>query len=337
MKIYTTCLLILVSIGAMAQKEMKSVTLQFNHLADSVKLEYNKGYKDWQNNSYTFTRSQFYESEISLKHNSGEVTDLTDYLLVDPETIEYDLGEHELGTLESIVFYVGVPQSVNHNDPSAYPSDHPLYPQNPSMHWGWASGYRFWALEGKIDANNDGVLNKVFQYHAVGNKYYTKVEVPTAGVTSGTDLTIYIDIIYQRLLQNVDIPNTVIEHGDGPAIDLFFNNLKATKSPVFVEGDDNVLVSNNDPHTESVDALQPKSRAFPNPFNDFTYIQYNFDGFNDLELVIADMMGKEIKHFENLPGKGEQKVSLNVPAGFYMYYFKKGDQIIFQDKLSALE
>ena len=63
------------------------------------------------------------------------------------------LGSHDITTLESVRFGVGRSEH-NHLDPSAYPGDHPLAPQLPSMHWGWASRYfhRFgmegWAGEG---------------------------------------------------------------------------------------------------------------------------------------------------------------------------------------------
>ena len=337
--LYTTLVVALTVFSGMAQKTQKNLKLQFNHLADSVQMDFNTAYEDWQGNKYAFTRCQFYVSEMSIKHNNGEVLNLTDeYLLVDRDEVYYDLGTHDLGTIESIVFHIGVPDHVNHLDPSSYPATHPLYPQIPSMHWGWTSGYRFIAIEGLFDADGDNTPEKVFQYHAVGDKYYTQQEVVTAGEEVGNDVTLYIDFIYQNLLNTIDINNSLSVHGDGPVIDKLMNNISSGKEKVFVAGDSDILLSDGEELSQSVlDNAKEPSKAFPNPFNDFTYIQYEFKGNDRVDLYISDLSGKTIKKYSGLQSAGEQKVALNLPAGMYMYYFKRGDHILYQNKITAFE
>lgn len=54
------------------------------------------------------------------------------------------------GTYDAMRFNLGVPESLNHNDPLAAPPHLALT----SMHWGWQAGYRFFRLDGELD---DGV------------------------------------------------------------------------------------------------------------------------------------------------------------------------------------
>ena len=66
------------------------------------------------------------------------------------EATEVDLGSHDVTNVEAVHFHIGVDSSVNHSDPASYPMGHPLAPVFPSMHWGWAAGYRFVAIEGFV-------------------------------------------------------------------------------------------------------------------------------------------------------------------------------------------
>ena len=97
------------------------------------------------------------------------------YILVNANQNNYNIGEIELldDDLISLNFNIGVEYNLNHADPSLQDSSHPLAPQFPSMHWGWAAGYRFAALEGMIDKNQDSIMETVFQYHPVDDSYYS--------------------------------------------------------------------------------------------------------------------------------------------------------------------
>jgi hypothetical protein len=63
---------------------------------------------------------------------------------------------------------IGVIQSLNHLDPSAFPNDSPLNISNAgTMHWGWNTGYIFISIEGKTDTIADATLNlnHSFSFH----------------------------------------------------------------------------------------------------------------------------------------------------------------------------
>ena len=69
---------------------------------------------------------------------------------------------------------IGVIESLNHDDPSAFPNESPLNISNAGpMHWGWNTGYIFIVIEGKADTINDGIalFDHSFSYH-IGTDAY---------------------------------------------------------------------------------------------------------------------------------------------------------------------
>ena len=135
-----------------------SVNIQINHLLDGVRFENEINTVNDLGNDFMIDRLQYYISGFSITHDGGQVTEVEDlYVLVsllnDSESTMIDLGELTFTTLESVNFNLGVDQEANHSDPSLYHPTHALYPKSPSMHWGWTSGYRFIALEGKSGPN----------------------------------------------------------------------------------------------------------------------------------------------------------------------------------------
>ena len=162
---------------------------------------------------YKITRLEYYVSNIRITHDGGQDTPLTDlYLLVRTEADSvFDLGTLTgIGNVESISFSIGIDQAHNHLDPSTYPAGHPLALHNPSMHWGWAGGYRFVAMEGLVGASFDNV----FEVHALGDQNYKNTTVPaTAQVEPNGDRTIRLNADYARLLENIDVSQGLISHG----------------------------------------------------------------------------------------------------------------------------
>ena len=70
--------------------------------------------------------------------------------------------------------FIGVDQTLNHLDPSAFPNDSPLNISNAgTMHWGWNTGYIFLSIEGKVDTIPDGniSLDHNFSFHIGTDSY----------------------------------------------------------------------------------------------------------------------------------------------------------------------
>ncbi len=185
-----------------------NVTLYMAQKLGGQPFAYNTSIEADMGYSFNMTRMQYYISEIKLIHDGGVVTPVTDlYFLVDPAVdAEFQLGEFTITALESIQFSIGVDQAHNHLDPASYPNGHPLAPQNPSMHWGWASGYRFIAIEG-LAGDDSNSLNNTYQIHTIGNTNYKTVIIDVAGEINKDDMSIYVQADYDKFLINIDASN----------------------------------------------------------------------------------------------------------------------------------
>ncbi len=74
----------------------------------------------------------------------------------------------ERASFTNLNFNIGVPNILNHADPSLPSATSALNIANAGdMHWGWNPGYIFAKLEGKVDTTNNGVadFNHNFVFH----------------------------------------------------------------------------------------------------------------------------------------------------------------------------
>lgn len=159
------------------------------------------------------TRLQYYISGIAVIHDGGQEAAFPDlYLLVNPAVDSvFEIGQLPFTNIEGIKFAVGVDQAHNHLDPTAYPNSHPLAPQNPEMHWGWASGYRFIALEGDADGNG-GPLTDHYELHALGDANYLPQTILSTGKTEADGIHIRIKADYTRLLDGISTTGGFVAH-----------------------------------------------------------------------------------------------------------------------------
>lgn len=219
--LYPLLLCLLVS-SAYSQNE---IIIDFTHLMDeqSFQLETEHPQNNTSGNNFTFNRCEFYLADFSITHDGGQVTDIQDtWLLVRPaEQSSFSLGTHNITDVESISWSLGIGQDVNHEDPTLWEVGHPLAPQNPSMHWGWTSGYRFIAIEGLAGEN----VNLTWEIHALGDDNYFEKEIATGSTLSNDEVHIGITGNYANFLFGVSIDGGVIAHGEGgPTVNRVFNN-----------------------------------------------------------------------------------------------------------------
>jgi len=163
--------------------------------------------------SFKVTRLQYYISGISITHSGGAVRSVPGhYILANGSTPVVDaLGVLNVSDVTAVSFYVGVDEANNHLDPSARPAGHPLELKTPNMHWGWAAGYRFAAIEGKSGAS----LDQTFEVHSLGDQHYYKTTVSVTGVTIDGKLIIALNADYVNALRSVEIATGVVAHGSG--------------------------------------------------------------------------------------------------------------------------
>ena len=202
-----------------------SVSLQINHLLDGDTYQSEVETSNNLGQPFMMDRLEYYLSNFKIIHDGGQEILLEDlYVIVslieDFQPSIIDLGSHDIQNLESVSFHMGIEHDANHADPSLWPADHPLAPRWPAMHWGWAAGYRFIALEGMCGPNIDQNL----EFHVIGDEFYK--EIPFEVNLSGQDdYLIEIDAAYDRILDGVDISEGLILHGNLGEIKTVAKNL----------------------------------------------------------------------------------------------------------------
>ena len=260
----------------------KEVAVVINHLYDGEVLNFDNTYIVGDNIPIRFDRIEYYIHLNSLISNQNIATDLIDkYILVNANQNNYNIGYIELldDDLISLNFNIGVEYNLNHADPSLQDSSHPLAPQFPSMHWGWAAGYRFAALEGMIDKNQDSVMETVFQYHPVDDSYYSDTITSEGIIENENNLTIFINANYDRLIENIGTDEGGVYHGIHEENGLLMDNF--SRNNVFTV-----------PENLNLKETYVSNTVFPNPFSNTIQLNLNENSivkvYNSLGLLVDE-------------------------------------------------
>jgi hypothetical protein len=208
--IFSFLLSILINIAAFSQQTVK---LTINHKLNSQAYLTTLTATNNLGNTFKTTRLQYYISKITIIHDGAQTTDAAGvYALVNAATATaIDLGSfNNITTIEGISFGIGVNTPENNQDPTLWPSTHPLSPKNPSMHWGWASGYFFIAMSG----NAGPTTNNGYELHALGNaNFYTQTITVNSTLIAGEQI-IALDANYEQALKNINVNSGLVLHGE---------------------------------------------------------------------------------------------------------------------------
>lgn len=260
----------------------KEIAVVINHLYDGEVLNFDNTYIVGDNIPIRFDRIEYYIHLNSFISNQNIATNLIDkYILVNANQNNYNIGEIELldDDLISLNFNIGVEYNLNHADPSLQDSSHPLAPQFPSMHWGWAAGYRFAALEGMIDKNQDSVMETVFQYHPVDDSYYSDTITSVGIIENENNVTIFINANYDRLIENIGTDEGGVYHGIHEENGLLMDNF--SRNNVFTV-----------PENLNLKETYVSNAVFPNPFSNTIQLNLNENSivkvYNSLGLIVDE-------------------------------------------------
>lgn len=252
----------------------------------------------------TINRLEYYISGIEVTHDGGQVLSLdTIYTLVDAQnTTQIYLGDLPVTTLESVAFSVGVDNGSNHLDPASFNMSHPLAPKSPSMHWGWAAGYRFVAIEGTVGSNKDAM-----EIHALGDANYFRQDFTTAGTLVNGDLIVQLDAEYIHSFGSINVTGGLIFHGESGLAVTYLENFRDS---VFTESTEAVSGIGIEEEQVSADfTIQPNPAV-----NGKSTIQLSQT--DDATITIIDVTGREVYHNE-VTGVSEVNVELQTP-GVYL-------------------
>lgn len=305
------------ALGIYAQN---SVQLNIHHKLAETDFAFNEGAKNNMEHDFNVTRLQYYISEISLIHDGGNETIIDDlHVLVNAsQATEVDLGSHDITNVEGINFYIGVDPAVNHLDPASYPAGHPLAPSFPSMHWGWAAGYRFVAIEGKGGSS----YNQLYQLHGLGDGNYFKTEVALDLTAENGTLTIDLDGDYTRVLEDISVNAGVIVHGDYGEARKALQNFR------------DYVFSPSQTASATVDFREVTGfSVYPNPTADGS-ATVSVSATQDLtySVSVTDILGRQVQFFDNIKSNTAITVEAAQP-GLYMVNLIKNGQAVITQKL----
>lgn len=123
----------------------------------------------------------------------------------------------------SLTGIIGVPASINHDDPSALPSNSPLNIVNVNgMHWSWNTGYIFITVEGKADTIVDGtaLFDHTFTYHIgmdanLGTFNFPAVTWVGSSTLKQAWLNLDMKHVFDHPTNPIDITSEYITHSGG--------------------------------------------------------------------------------------------------------------------------
>lgn len=211
MKKFLLSVFVALALNSNAQND---VILRINHKLDLETFALDAVAQNNLGNTFKATRLEYYISQFTIIHDGGveTIVPLDIIALVRPGEEEFtliELGNYEIGEVERVKFHIGVYEPVNNGDPTLFPADHPLAPQVPSMHWGWADGYRFVAYEGMGGVSFD----QGFELHGLGNANYYSQEQEVVTEILGDVMLLKLDANYTEALRDIDISGGIISHG----------------------------------------------------------------------------------------------------------------------------
>ena len=270
---------------------------------------------------FKVSRLQYYVSEITLIHDGGQHTPVTDlHLLIDPAKDSiFTLGVFPISQLEQIEFWIGVDSAHNHLDPSLYPENHPLALHDPSMHWGWAGGYRFIAFEG-VAGFTPGFLSGNFQIHTIGDENYRKILLDVNEIISADSIIIPIQADYAMLLRRMDVSLGWESHssvGKSKQISMNMRDVFTTE----------MVSSTYQPEPESLFSISP------NPADDYFTVTLRTTPSSPLTLTGRNLQGNKILSSTIHTSPQDINFNMSLVPGIYFLTLSDGPKTLGVEKI----
>ncbi len=225
----------------------KTLSLKFNHMVNGEQLELNKTVFSIPNGkAVKITRAEFYLTNFSLFTTDTDSMNVVDsYILVNANNKDkiHTVGQFP-GSMnfKKIKMYCGIDKNKNHADPSLYPETHPLGLKDPSMHWGWASGYRFMAIEGMVDNSGDGIPETEFQFHSLGDALLFRALLDMTASHHVDSDPMIVNLDYAKLFTKMGMTGNLIQHGSAAMNKTMLTNaaLGGFMTPLLLSATENV-------------------------------------------------------------------------------------------------
>lgn len=306
---------LLVSINGSAQQDIYlSIT---NKLGDDPFVFLQTSTNDI-GQDFKISRVDYYLSGLKIIHDGGMETEATDvYILAKGNSnVSVLLGNFDLTNVEGIKFSVGVDAPINNEDPAQWQAGHPLAPQSPSMHWGWAAGYRFVALEGMAGTD----FNTSFQMHGLGNSNYFEQTVMSTATAIDDALYINLDADYKEAVNGIDLNAGPIDHGMNNTDLIVLENFRDYVFSPSAGGTSGIA----DPEKVSVN-------VYPNPSSGVVRVNWNETNVVVSDILVYDITGRIIQKHKV---RGLSEMNLNLEeTGIYLVQLQNSGELLSNSKL----
>lgn len=122
-------------------------------------------------NSLQFTNFKYLMTMELTKSDGSKVALPNRYGFIDLHDgkTSFTIDSIPAGNYKGLSCMIGVDSVSNHADPNKWPAGHPLNTVVNNLHWGWAGGYIFLAMDGNYLPQGGG--NTGFSFHIGGDEY----------------------------------------------------------------------------------------------------------------------------------------------------------------------
>jgi hypothetical protein len=301
-------LLLIFGIKTFHLHAQKEVSLSVSHYLGNDSFVLERPFKNNLGFDIQMSRFDYFISNISLYHDGGKEIKIPDIYILsrDGKNFRKQLGSFPVSSLDSIAFYVGVDSVNNHADPALWPAGHALAPVFPDMHWGWAAGYRFAAIEG----NNGPDLFYQYQLHPIGDELFYRTVVPAQGKSQKDTLFIELKADCAKSLDNLNFSKVVFDHGAGKDAVTVMKNFASN------------VFSSVEETSSSINHVPEKLVAAPNP-SEATFLIRPAASLQNADVIyIYDQLGRLIKRqqVDNWP----VEIHLDGMGTFFAHFLANG-------------
>lgn len=316
MRFYSLAFSIVLSIFSIQLTAQKSVLLKIEHKLGTEDYAAGKVVNPPTNDSYDpykINRLEYYISGINILHDNDQLVSIPDsiYIVEVGLTNQYFLGDFNLDQIKELTFSIGIDSVTNHSDPTLYPIGHPLGPRFPAMHWGWAAGYRFIAIDGRTGQN----FNQFFSVHALGDAQYHSQTHTLSGTEINDTITLTLYADYTQAFDGLVVDENLFAHGEGTIGNRVLRNFQRSvfsTSPVGIK------------ETEDLPSLL---KIHPNPTTDqFEISTEGLEGYSfPINAKILDISGKEVLEFILNQSIKQKKIDVSTLSP-QLYFLRMSDQ-----------
>ncbi|MCZ6671809.1 MAG: cytochrome C peroxidase [Verrucomicrobia bacterium] len=205
-------LLLIAVVLPLRAAEEESVRIAISHTVDGNPLRLDSlRYELASGERYSISRLSYLISEVAFETETGEwvsAGDAVGYFDVSKRLLDFDCQLPEQ-SYRAMRFSIGLVPETNHSDPAGYPAKHSLNPDHNQLHWTWATGYIFMAVEGRF-YDQDKQLNG-YVYHFANDVNRVIVNLPIQLMHSNNTL---IELVFD-LSVLFEFPSAISFISDG--------------------------------------------------------------------------------------------------------------------------